>query len=423
MHYIDTLKQELSGTKAYEQTSEKEKSVINNHIFHNATSFAVSVNEDQERFPTFYWLPKLHKKTYKARFIANSSSCMTTELSKLITSCLTTIKNHVIKYCEKVYERSGKNLFWSIKNSCEVLNKLKSRGLRASSLSTNDFSTLYTTLSHDLIKDKLVDLIERTFQREGSLYIACNDRNALFTSDAVRNYSLWSCQRVFEALTFLLDNIYIRFGSKLYRQIVGIPMGTNCAPLVADLFLFCYERDFMMSLSAENQSGVIEAFNSTSRYLDDQLNIDNNFFDSMVNRIYPSELQLNKANVSDAEASFLDVHLSISDGFVKTKIYDKRDYFNFDIVNFPFLDGDVPRSASYGVYISQLIRFARVSSHADDFNTRNKVLTAKLLRQGYRYHKFRKAFSKFYRRHFDIVSKYNVGLKTLLLQGLLEPEF
>ena len=151
-----------------------------------------------------------------------------------------------------------------------------------------------------------------------------------------------------EALTFLLDNIYIRFGSKLYRQIVGITMGTNCAPLVADLFLFCYERDFMLSLSEDNQSGVIEAFNSTSRYLDDLLNIDNNFFDSMVNRIYPSELQLNKA------------------------INDKRDDFDFDIVNFPFLDGDVSRSASYGVYISQLIRFARVSSHVDDFNTRNK---------------------------------------------------
>ena len=269
-----------------------------------------------------------------------------------------------------------------------------------------------------------MDLIERTFQREGSPYIACNDRNAFFTSDAVRNYDLWSCQKVCEALTFLLDNIYIRFGSKLYRQIVGIPMGTNCAPLVADLYLLCYTRDFKLSLSEDNQSGVIEAFNSTSRYLDDLLNIDNNFFDSMVNHIYPSELHLNKANVSDVEASFLDLHLSISDGFVNINIYDKRD--DSDIVNFPFLDGDVPRSASYGVYISQLIRFARLSSlssHVDDFNTRNKVLTATLLRQGYRYHKLRKPFSKFYRRHFDIVSKYNVGLKTLLLQGLSEPEF
>ena len=127
--------------------------------------------------------------------------------------------------------------------------------------------------------------------------------------------------------------------------------------------------------------------------------------------------------MSDTEASFLDLHLSISDGFVKTKIYNKREEFDFDIVNFPYLDGDVPRSTSYGLYISQLIRLARVSSHVDDFNTRNKVLTAKLLRQGYRYHKIRRAFSKFYMPHFDIVSKYNVGLKTLLLEGLSAPEF
>ena len=145
----------------------------------------------------------------------------------------------------------------------------------------------------------------------------------------------------------------------------------------------------MLSFSEDNQSDVIEAFNSTSRYLDDLLKINNDFFDSMVNRIYPSELQLNKANVSDTEASFSDLRLSISYGFVKTKVYDKRNDFDFDIVNFPFLEGDVPRSTSYGVYIFQLIRFARVPSHVDDFNARNKILTAKLLKQGYRYHKLR----------------------------------
>ena len=89
-----------------------------------------------------------------------------------------------------------------------------------------------------------------------------------------------------DALHYPLDNISIIFGSKLYRQIVGISMGTNCAPLVADLFLFCYERDFMLSLSDSNQSDIIEAFNSTSRYLDDLLNIDNPYFEQMVGQIY-----------------------------------------------------------------------------------------------------------------------------------------
>ena len=219
-----------------------------------------------------------------------------------------------------------------------------------------------------------------------------------------------------------MDNIFIRFGTKLYRQNIGIPMGTNCAPLVADLFLFCYERDFMKSLSRENQADIIEAFNSTSRYLDDLLNIDNIYFDQMVDRIYPTE-QLNRANSSDIEAPFLDLNLCISNGTVSTKIYDKRDNFDFDRVNFPFLDGDVPRRTSYGVYISQLIRFARASSNLNDFNYRNKAHTAKFLRQGYRYFKFRKAFSKFYRRHSALLEKYSVSLKTLLQQGRSELEF
>ena len=99
----------------------------------------------------------------------------------------------------------------------------------------------------------------------------------------------------------------------------------------------------------------------------------------MVNRIYPPELQLNKANTSDTEAPFLDLHLSVSNGFVPSKIYDKLDDFDFDIVNFPFLDGDIPRSTSYGVYISQLIWLTRVFSNVADFNACNKSLTAKLL--------------------------------------------
>ena len=122
--------------------------------------------------------------------------------------------------------------------------------------------------------------------------------------------------------------------------------------------------------------------------------------------LYPSELQLNLI----PRPHFLDLHLSISNGFVSSKIYYKRDDFN--IVNFPFLNGDVPRRPSYGVNTSQLIRFARVCSHIEDLNARNTCLTVKLLKQGYRYHKLRKAFSKFYRRHYELILKFNVRLRS-----------
>ena len=117
------------------------------------------------------------------------------------------------------------------------------------------------------------------------------------------------------------------------------------------------------------------------------------------------------------------MHLSISNDILSTNIYNKRDHFDFEIVNLQFLDGDVPRSTTYGVYISQLIRFARASSHVTDFNTRYKLFTQKHLKQGYLYHKVRKTFSKFHRRYYDLISEFQVGLKSLLRQELSKPEF
>ena len=143
-----------------------------------------------------------------------------------------------------------------------------------------------------------------------------------FTSEQTKRYKLWSCQKMCDALHYLLDNICIRFGSKLYRQII-----------VADLFLFCYERDFMLFLSDNNQTDTIEVFNPTSRYLDDLLKIDNPYFEQMVGQIYPTEFQLNTANSSDTEAPFLDLNLSITNGIVSSKIYDKRDDFNFQTIS------------------------------------------------------------------------------------------
>ena len=189
--------------------------------------------------------------------------------------------------------------------------------------------------------------------------MACNEERTFFASEEHKKYSLWTCQKITEAIIYLLDNIYIKIGYRLNRQNEGIPMGTNCASLVANLFLFCYERDFMKSLTKEKRYDMIDSSNSTSRYLGDLLNIDNIHFEKMVHRICPSELQLNKAYASDTEAAFSDLNLSIHNDTVSTKIYDKRDDFDFDIVNFPFLDGDVPRRPSYGVnWCKYLILFA-----------------------------------------------------------------
>ena len=243
-----------------------------------------------------YWLSKLLKTPYKSRFIANSSKCSTTVLSKHITSALTAVKDHVIKYCGSAFRNSNINYFLSIKNSGEVIDKLKSRNFKADEVSTFDFSTLYTSLPHDLIKSKLLSLIKWCFKRELTTYLCTSDTTGFYSNKEYDSYKTWTCIELCDALTFLIDNIYVQFNGKVYRQVIGIPMGTNCAPLIADLFLFCYERDFMTHLNKSKQFDLIEIFNSTSRYLDDIFTVDNPHFEKCIKDIYPPELQLNKAN-------------------------------------------------------------------------------------------------------------------------------
>ena len=133
LHYINTLIQELGSTKTYKRIYTDERSIVNAHSIEITAKFAVSIKEKQDRLPTLYWLPNLHKRPNKARFNATSSSCTTTVLSKLLTSCLTAVKKkHWITYYNTVYERDGFNYFWSIKNSNEVLNKFKSKNFKAS---------------------------------------------------------------------------------------------------------------------------------------------------------------------------------------------------------------------------------------------------------------------------------------------------
>ena len=356
-YYVEVLKGELNSTSTYAPAQLTKNQLLVHHI--NILT-KIDVKIDKCELPKFYWLPKLHKRPYKSRFISNSSHCSTTILSKHITSALTAVKDHVMKYSETAFSNSNVNYFWSIKNSSEVIEKLRLRNFRGSQVSSFDFSTLYTSLPHDLIKAKVLSLVNWCFNRESKTYLCTSVKAGFFSNKKYDSYKFWSCAELCEAFTFLMENIYVKFDGMVYQQIVGIPMGTNCAPLIADLFLYCYERDFMSDLQKSKRFDLIDMFNDTSRYLDDIFTIDNPEFDKHISDIYPAELQMNKANTSDKETSFLDLNIKVIGSDIHTSVYDKRDDFGFPIVNFPWLSGDIPRLPSYGIYISQLVRFVGV---------------------------------------------------------------
>ena len=169
-------------------------------------------------------------------------------------------------------------------------------------------------------------------------------------------------------LEFLIGNIFVSFGGILFQQVVGIPMGTNCAPLLADLFLYSCESEILQKLVKDKKIHVARTY----RYIDDVLSINNSRFAEFLPLIFPPELEVKETTDTASSASFLDLYLEFDDsGQIRTKIYDKRDDFNFKIINFPNMCSNIPASPAYGVYISQLIRYARARSNYSDFLKRH----------------------------------------------------
>ena len=163
-------------------------------------------------------------------------------------------------------------------------------------------------------------------------------------------------------IEFLVDNIYVRFGGQLFRQMIGIPMRTNCAPLLADLFLYSYKSEFLDKLVKEGKRKIARKFNLSYHYIDDLISFNNKRFKVFISDIYPKELTISETTKSTSLASYLDL-LFIQDksNDITTKLYDKCDTFGFHIVNFPFMSSNILSSPAYGVYASQLIHYPIVA--------------------------------------------------------------
>ena len=200
-------------------------------------------------------------------------------------------------------------------------------------------------------------------------------------SDSKRKYTE---EGIIKMLEFLVDNIFVVFAGKVFQQVIGIPMGTKCVPLLADTFLHSYEAEFIQSLHSVGRKRLASQFNFTYKYIDDVLSINNLDFVNYLDQVYPPELEIKNTTESNTSAYYLDLLLSIGrDGQLCTSLYDKRDDFNFHITNFSFLNSNIPYSTAYGVYISQLIRYARACSSYECFILRAVRLSNKLLGRGY----------------------------------------
>ena len=231
----------------------------------------------------------------------------------------------------------------------------------STSIQTFDFSTLYTSIPHDLLKSRMNSIINNSFKHKNGAtrytHIKVGRNKNYFTSDPLNGDNKYTANDICKMTEFLVDNIYVMFGGQLFRQMVGIPKGTNCAPLLADLFLYSYENEFLDKLIKEGKRKLARKFNLSYRYIDDLISFNNKRFKEFISDIYSKELTISETTES---TSYLDLLFTRDkSNNITTKLDDKRDAFGFHIVRFPFMSSNIPSTPAYGVYASQLIRYAR----------------------------------------------------------------
>ena len=365
--------------------------------------------------PKIYGLPKMHKTTPKLRYIVASCKSTIKGVDKLMTKCLAEVYKYMRNYCNTILERTKHNRMWILDNSMQLKEHLSqlNGGSKANTVTTWDFSTLYTTIPHVKLKTKIKSLVKFVLEKSGKDFFCANPRKAFLSCKEYKGYSTINLAVAKYYLDFLIDNIYVEFGNTLHKQTIGIPMGMCCAPLLANLFLMSYEYEFIEKMEKDKNPDV-ELFSSTFRYIDDLISLNNGVFEKYLDKIYPPELSITKETKSDKEASYLDIFITIKDDKFHTKLYDKRDDFNFKIVNYPHpIASNIPEKPAYGVYASRIICFARACDEYTDFSERHKMLCETLLKQGYRYNLLCKQLRSTYSRHKTLFQKYNKSVEDI----------
>ena len=376
--YAKTLVEELGLSRidsseeddTYVPIQESKESVLYKHKTDFKSKFGIDIDDDNLCLPNMYWIPKKHKVPSKARFIVAASLCSLKPLAKALTAVFKQFYKQIENFNKIDHFFTGVKTFWVIQDKKPVVNAIRNLNKRrnAKSIMTFDFSTLYTKIPHDKLKEVLHELTDFCFKGCHRNKILVNEYGAVcLNPENAKNSSKkrlrFSIDNVKEAISYLLDNCHFMVGDQIFKQRIGIPMGSDPAPFFANLFLYHYESRYMKELKKTDLPRA-RRFGNLSRFIDDLAAInDGGEFERCAAEIYPPELELKKENDGSKNASFLDLDITIEDDKTfSLKLYDKRDAFPFDIVRLPNISNNMPSPIFYATLGGELLRIARCTT-------------------------------------------------------------
>ncbi len=352
----------------------------------------------EPELPYLYWLPKMHKIPVGQRFIAGSAKVVVSAASKVLCQFLKAIMSALKEKDDSHIAQTGVRRFFIVESFQEVTDfvnkwkRLKGQGLR-----TFDFSTMYTTLDQDDLIDKIGKVIEEAFSHRTAerLSMSFGSRKPQWLRAGRESHTpkhhTFTMEGLKDLVRYVVKNTYLCNGGKVVHQQVGLPMGTNAAGDLANLYLYFYESRFVDKLIEVNRDKA-NAWHISFRYIDDFLSVDNP--DSAEYLVKPLEeggmypirtngLNILPSNTDTGHCTYLGLRLSMTGSYIVSKVYDKRASYPFRLRNYPDMRSNIPGSVARGVFTSQLYRFARSCTFALDFVTEAGRLAIKLRRQGY----------------------------------------
>ena len=421
-HYVQRVRAEILGLgreeKTYEEQKESKEEIVERQV-KEIEELGFVVEEKHRKIASLYYTAKMHKDPPAERYIMAGSKCTMKVVSKFLSKCLKLVQAEVKLKCVREYREVGSSKFrkfWVVDSTKEPLVGVARVNTRRSAkdVSSFDFSTLYTVLKHESLKQELKWVIEEAFEEaqvtRGVSKMAVYAKEAKWVKDEREGTRVVTKDELVRLMEYCIDNALVAYGERVFRQRIGLPMGTDCAPFMANLYLFALEYKWATKMEGtEEGRKVLKGIGGFYRYIDDLLCLNaTEVMKRYKEEIYPG-LVLKKENEHDHTSHFLDFRVVINKGQLRSSLYDKRDDFPFEVRSFPNLTGNVHIARAHGVVIGQAARFVRSCDHYTDFTERIKDLTARLIAQSFSSELLGKKLRVFYEENSGLLAKYSVS--------------
>ena len=405
LKYNPDLSKNMNST--YEHVSELSSADIINSHRTVLSENGHQMKEGMDCLPNMYWTPKMHKSPVGERFIIASPKCSLKPLLKDATSILKLFQKQIQSYHDQERIWKGVSNFWVILNNQPVIDRISKINAKkkAVSIRTFDFSTLYTKIPHNLLKAALTEIIEFVFKGGISNGVYVSKYGSVWRKPSVDS-TLYTKEKIISLFELIIDNAFFQVGNKIFRQIIGIPMGSDPAPFIANLFLYIYENKFMENLKKTDLKRA-KNLRHVFRFIDDliALNDDDEFLRSY-KEIYPKEMELKVENNEINAASFLDLGFQVEDRIFKSNLYDKREAFQFSVIRMPNKSSNMPYKMFYSTISAEILRICRATSHYPSFINSVRKLIIKMRKQGAQTRGISKFVTKMMLRHWDPFRKF-----------------